>query len=306
LHWLVVIVPILVSALIAWSARRSDGYRWITLRAAAEEVKAEIYRYRTQTEAYRDEQPQRRKPAVRAAGGVLRGIHRDASRAAGGRGRPRFTRLQMRMLQAHLSRIDDQLVKTQACMGPLTPYAGPFPPQPAGSADDGLSLLDPEGYLRVRVQDQVAYFHRRIRYLDRLRTTLELAAIAAGGAGAIVAAFGADAWVGLTSGIAGAALAYLGYLQAENSIVAYNRAASKLGALDRWWHALSPGQRTAGALGHLVTTAEMVLAHERAGWVHQMSEALEDLKARQADTTEKIKSDGATPVPPGGDSGAGQ
>jgi hypothetical protein len=184
------------------------------------------------------------------------------------------------MLQAHLSRVNDQVVKTHACMGPLTPYAGPLPPRAAGSTDDGLSPLDAWGYLRIRVQDQIGYFHRRIRYLNQLWTGLEVLAIAAGGVGAIVASLGADVWIGLTSGIAGAALTYRGYLQVENSIVACNQAASRLADLDRWWHTLSPGQQTAKALGHLVTTAETVLAHERAGWVAQVSEAVEYLKAK--------------------------
>lgn len=283
LHWLVVIVPILVSALIAWSARRWDGGRWVTLRAAAEEAKAEIYRYRTGTEAYR-----------------------GGAQVAGGKGGSQFTRLQMRMLQEHLSHIDDQLVRTQACMGPLTPYAGPFPPRAAGTADDGLSPLDAQGYLRIRVQDQIGYFHRRIRHLDRLRTALELAAIAAGGAGAIVAALGADVWVGLTSGSAGAALAYLGYLQVENNIVAYNRAASKLAHLGRWWHTLGPEQPAAKTLGDLVTKAEAVLGNERAGWVHHMSDALEDLKNRQAAATRKIRSGSEMPLPPSADDRTGR
>jgi hypothetical protein len=280
LRWLVVIVPIVVSILIARSARRSDGGRWITLRAAAEEVKAEIYRYRTGTEAYRDGQPRRRQWAPLAASGVLTGAHRDKARAAGGPGGPRFGSLQTRMLQAHLCRINEQVGKTQAGVGPLTPYAGLLPPRAAGRADDGLSPLDAQGYLRIRVQDQIGYFHRRIRYLDRLRTMLEFIAIAAGGAGAIVASLDAAPWIGLTSGIAGAALTYRGYLQVENSIAAYNQAASKLADLDRWWHTLSPRQQTARALGYLVTTAERVLAHERAGWVAQISEAVEYLKAK--------------------------
>jgi hypothetical protein len=184
------------------------------------------------------------------------------------------------MLQACLSRIDGQVVKTDAGLGPLTPYAGPLPPQAAGSADDGLSPLDAQGYLRIRVQDQIGYFHRRIRSLDRLRAGLELAAIAAGGAGAIIASLGAEVWIGLTSGIAGAVLTYRGYMQAEDNIAAYNQAASRLADLDRWWHMLSPGQQTAKALGHLVTTAESVLAQERTGWVAQMSEAVEYLAAK--------------------------
>jgi hypothetical protein len=281
LRSLVVIVPILVSVLIARSARRSDGDRWITLRAAAEEAKTEIYRYRTRTGAYRDEQRQRRQWATLA--GRRRAppsVHRDRAQAAGGQGGSPSSRRQTRVLQARLSRVNDHVVKTHAAMGPLTPYAGPLPPPVAGSVDDGLSPLDAQGYLRIRVHDQIGYFHRRICYLDRLRARLELVAIAAGGAGAVAAALGVGTWIGLTSGITGAALTYRGYLQVENNIVAYNQAASRLADLDRWWHALSPGQRTTKALGYLVSTAETVLARERAGWVAQTSETVKYLQAQ--------------------------
>jgi hypothetical protein len=46
----------------------------------------------------------------------------------------------------------------------------------AARYDDGLSQLAAEEYLQVRVGDQVSYYHRRIRYLYRLRTALELLA----------------------------------------------------------------------------------------------------------------------------------
>jgi hypothetical protein len=267
LHWLVVVLPIVVSALIAWSSRRADGPRWIMLRAAAEAVKSEIFRYRTRTEAYNEDKP---------------GARGSASR-------------QMRMLQAHLAQIDARLVRSEASSAPLTPYDGPLPPPMSGASrdDDGLSPLTAERYLHLRVSDQVSYYHRRIRYLHRLRTTLELLAITAGAAGALVAAKGADAWVGLTSGVAGAAIAYLGYLQVENSVVAYNRAASDLSGLTGSWHTRGPHQRGAGAFGELVVGVEDVLSRERAGWAHFMGEAMAELKARQQAAADKVTTEAA-------------
>jgi hypothetical protein len=161
----------------------------------------------------------------------------------------------------------------------------------AGREDDGLSPLTADRYLELRVSDQVSYYHQRIRYLHRLRTTLELLAITAGAAGALVAAMGADAWVGLTSGVAVAALAYLGYLQVENSVVAYNRAASNLASLAGGWQVLSPHQRGARAFGELVTSVENVLAHERGGWTHFMCEAMQELQARQQAAADKVSTE---------------
>ena len=274
LHWLVIVLPIAVSALVAWSNRQGDGPRWIMLRAAAEAVKSEIYRYRTRTEVFTHGQPDTRASTSR------------------------------QMLQAHLTQIDARLVRSEASTAPLTPYGGLLPPQMYGASryDDGLSQLTAEEYLQVRVGDQVTYYHRRIRYLHRLRIALELLAITAGAAGTLVAAMGADAWVGLTSGVAVAALAYLGYLQVENSVVAYNQAASNLTSLAQGWQARNPDQRSARAFGELVTSVESVLSNERAGWAHFMCEAMHELEARQQAAAEKVSAEVA-PVPaadPGG------
>lgn len=46
LHWVVVAVPVVAAVLVAVAGRRAVGQRWVMLRAAAEAIKAEIYRYR--------------------------------------------------------------------------------------------------------------------------------------------------------------------------------------------------------------------------------------------------------------------
>ncbi len=191
-------------------------------------------------------------------------------------------------------------MQTQASSGPLTPYNGPLPPEMygAGRDDDGLSPLDAERYLQIRVADQLAYYHGRVRSLDRGRNVLQLLAIAAGATGAILAAAGLEVWIGLTSGASAAALAYLGYLQIDNTVVTYNQAAAKLAGLEREWRTRSPAQRNSAALRDLVTRGEAVLTTELAGWVQQMSDTLEDLKNRQAEAADRVQPAGAGgPVP---------
>lgn len=266
LHWAVVAIPILAAVLIAVVGRRAVGQRWVMLRAAAEAIKAEIYRYR-----------------------VFATVDADL-----GAGREHASRQQE--LAAHLSAIDTRLMQTQASSGPLTPYNGPLPPEMygAGCDDDGLSPLDAERYLQIRVADQLAYYHGRVRSLDRGRNALQLLAIATGATGAILAAAGREVWIGLTSGASAAALAYLGYLQIDNTVVTYNQAAAKLAGLEREWRTRSPAQRNSAALRDLVTRGEAVLTTEMVGWVQQMSDTLEDLKSRQAEAANRVQSVGAT------------
>ena len=262
LHWVVVAIPILAAVLVAVAGRRAVGQRWVMLRAAAEAVKAEVYQHRT------------------VAAGRARGTAHD--RHAG----------RQQELAANLDHIETRLIQTDASSGPLTPYDGPLPPQMygAGRDDDGLSPLNAERYLQIRIGDQLTYFHGRIRSLSRRRNTLQFLAIAAGATGAILAAAGLEAWIGLTSGAAAALLAYLGYLQVDNTIVTYNQAAASLAGLERDWRARSPAQQNAAAFNQLATDGEKVLTSELTGWVQQMSDTIKDLKRKQAEADESIES----------------
>ncbi len=256
LHWAVVVLPILVSVLVAVAGRRALGQRWVMMRAAAEFIKAEIFRYR-----------------------VLEPAATEGSAKS-----PKTVNQQW--LAAQLDDIEARLVQTEASSGPVTPYVGPLPPQMSGPSrdDDGLSRLSVERYLRIRVDDQLRYFHRRVRALNKSRNVLQFLAVASGAAGAILAAANLEVWVGLTGGAAAAALAYLGYLQVDNTIVTYNQTAFRLTALERRWRALDVAEQTGTAVESLVTGCEAALATEQAGWVQQMNDTLEHLKQNQERT----------------------
>ena len=253
LHWAVVAAPVLVAVLIALANNRAAGERWVLLRAAAEAIKTEIYRYRTATGVYAQERLPDADPAARPV-----------------------------VLASRLQEIEDHLIQTEASGAPLTPYDGPLPPRMYGAEaeDDGVTPLDPDRYLAIRVADQLGYYHRRIRALDRTRTLLQTVGVLAGGAGAILAAAGAEVWIGLTTAISGAALAYLGTLQVDSTVVTYNQTASRLTALRRDWGVRA--RRDPEAFDELVTKAEGALGTELGGWVQQMNTALEELQAQQA------------------------
>jgi hypothetical protein len=250
LHWVVVVLPILVSVLVAVAGRRALGQRWVMLRAAAEFIKAEIFRYRVLE-----------PPATRGKAKSPKAVNQQR-------------------LAAQLDDIEARLMQTEASSGPVTPDARPLQLEMSGPSrgDDGLSRLTAERYLQIRVDDQVTYFYRRVRFLNKSRNALQFLAVASGAAGAILAAANVETWIGLTAGVSAAALAYLGYLQVDNAIVTYNQTAFRLTALEREWLALDAGERTRAALEHLVTGCEAALATEQAGWVQQMNDTLEHLK----------------------------
>lgn len=253
LHWLAVAAPIVVSSVIALANRRAAGKRWVVIRAAAESMKAEIYRYRTRTGLYADDKLPNEDPA----------------------GRPQA-------LADRISRLDGALMATEASNADLGEYTGPLPPEMFGASqrDDGLSTLDPAAYLRFRLGDQASYFEGRVKTLDRRREWLQALGVGAGGAGAIVAAAGAAVWVGLTTAISGAALSYLGYLQVDNTIVTYNQARAKIRLLELEWKAHA-GATDQDAFTQLVTEGEAVLGLELSGWVRQMTQAVDRLQSEQ-------------------------
>ena len=260
LHWVVVVIPLLAAVLVAAAGRRAVGQRWVMLRAAAEAIKTEIFHYR-----------------------ALMGDARQAS--------PNEHARHQRDLAAHLEHIENRLMHTDASSGPLTPYDGPLPPKMygAGRDDDGLSPLDADRYLQIRIADQLAYYHGRIRSLSRRRNVFQFLAIAAGASGAILAAAGLYVWIGLTSAAAAALLAYLNSLQVDNTIVTYNQSATRLAGIERSWRALGPAQLDPGAFEKLVNRSEIVLTGELTGWVQQMSDTMHELKNKQASLANQIE-----------------
>ena len=264
LHWAAVAAPLIVSTLIALAGRRAAGKRWVLLRAAAESIKAEIFRYRTRTGVYNEALLPAGDPAARP-----------------------------RVLAAQLDAIEASLIQTEASSAPLTPYDGPLPPDMygAGRDDDGLSALDPDAYLRIRVGDQLAYYHERIRHLDRQRNVLQVLALASGGAGAIVAAAGFEIWIALTTAISAAALSYLAVLQVDNTIVAYNRGRGDSPAWSASGLRAERADSEPTVFDRLVDRSEAVLATELGGWVQQMHEALEQLQTQQAEAARQVQGD---------------
>jgi hypothetical protein len=210
-------------------------------------------------------------------------VYSDAALASDGEpiGRPQ-------RLAERLGAIENGLIQTDASGGPLTGYQGPLPSAAYGteSPDDGLSNLDPARYVEIRVADQLGYYRAKVRKLDRRRAALQLVTLAAGGAGALLAAAGAEIWIGLTTVLSGAALAHLGYLQVDNTIVAFNQAATQLAALEREFRAANGA---APDFETLVTRGETVLTTELSGWVQQMTDALAKLQDQQSEAAAKVE-----------------
>ncbi len=254
LHWAVLVAPLALGALIAFAGRRAAGKRWVAVRAAAESVKSEIYRYRTQLSTYADSRLSGHDPALRP-----------------------------QLLATRLNKIEERLMTTEASSGAIRPYAGRLPPLvfSADGDDDGLSVLAPDEYVERRVSSQISYYKRRVETLERRRMAMQVIAVVASAAGALVAAAGAETWVALTTALGAAPLSYLAYLQIDNTIVAYNRSSTRLEGITRVWLARPAASRTSQACSRFITAAEAALTTELSTWADEMNEALRELQDRQ-------------------------
>ena len=258
LRYALIVVPICVSALIVIGNRFSPGKRWVLLRAAAEALKREIYRYRVRPQrAPADGAPEKR-------------------------------------LQQAMEDITRRLARTEVNSMGMPRYTGDIPPANAvARGDDGLSLLGTDRYVRLRLSDQLAYYGNKTARLDQQASRWQLVAIGVGALGTLLAALGDDwvSWVALTSAVASAAMAYLGYKQFETTLTSYNQTATDLENLLAWWTALLPDEQADPEnVDKLVTTTEKVLADEQDGWAQNMTNALAALRTRQ-DEAEKPTGD---------------
>lgn len=250
-QYAIIIMPITISVLVAASNRFKSGNKWILLRAGAEAIKREIYKYR-----------------------ILTGIYVK---------QPEDEFKYKEELVNKISQINTQLMQTEVNLAALKPYTESIPPKMYGAsaADDGFSFLPPEGYLEIRLGDQVNYYQSKITRLGKRLKRLQWSIYIIGGLGTLLAAVGLELWVALTTTIVGTFSTYLEYQQTENSLMIYNQAAASLTNIQTWWTALPDKKRKdPESIKKLVDNTEKVLQNELKGWVQQMEDALADLQAK--------------------------
>ena len=248
LGYILIVLPIGTSVLIAATNRFKPGKRWILLRSAAESIKREIYRYRLRSDTYGS----------------------DATRE--------------KNLSKAIEDITRRLARTEANTTALPVYTGPIPPVNAASArDDGLSFLGTDQYVRMRLEDQLAFYRRKTVTLEVQLQRLQYAVLGAGGAGTLLAALGDSwvIWITLTTALAAAFMSYLGYRQTETTLTGYNQTATDLDNLLSWWTSLQPEEQSLRAnVEALASHTEQVLSDELAGWTQRMTDALEKLRPK--------------------------
>ena len=257
LHYLVLVLPILVSILLAGAVKFEKGTIWILLRNSAETLKQEIYRYRSKVDIYKEDN----------SNGETREIK----------------------LARKVKMISSRLMKTQINQTSLKLTKGYNFDNSAAKEDDRFSDITPNNYIEWRLKDQYYYYRKKTRELDRLNHILQWSIYFIGGLGTLLAAIGHEIWVAVTISFAGVITAILEIKRIEPTLTAYNQAATDLNGIFIWWTALSDKEKEKHEnFEKLVNNTEIVIKTENAGWVQEMQDALAELYAEQNLNKEKI------------------
>jgi hypothetical protein len=254
LHNALILMPIVLSVLVTAAARFKQGSKWLLLRAGAESIKREIFRYRTRSMYYKE--------------------------------------LAEQQLALKIEDITRRTMRTEINASSLKPYdiAKGLPPKmyASGGSDDGVSFLAPDRYIEVRLDDQLNFFRSKSVKLEKQLSLLYWLTFAIGGLGSFLAAINLQIWVALTTTIVAAFGTFLGYRQTESTLIKYNQAATDLANVKAWWNALSAEEQAQVVnIDSLVVHTEQVLQSELDGWIQQMQNALADLREDQKKKYEK-------------------
>jgi hypothetical protein len=248
IRFLVVLLPISVSALLTISSRFERGVSWILLRGSAEAIKLEVYKFRSRTDIYSDDNLEEETRDVKLAR-KLKSIH-------------------------------ERLMTTEVNQSGLKPYRGRIPPpiDMASPRDDGFSFLTPPQYVEFRIENQIKWYEKRTNQLDRRVRRLHYQIIFFGALGTLLAAFEFEVWIAVTTAIVGAITSYIEYNQYEKTLTSYNMAATDLESIHIWWRALPDVDKYSPEIYEkLVSHAESVMEDETQRWIHTIQDALEKL-----------------------------
>lgn len=252
---LLVATPVVASILAAFSTKFYANGHWLVYRAGAEEILKEIYFYRT----------------------ILQNK----------RGRRAH-------LEKRLGEIQRQLYRSLGGEFAFENYNGPIPPHynPQNPASDpGYHDLTGAEYFKFRLEDQLAWHNKKVNQYKWERRRLTILILAAGGLGAVFAAWGGgfSVWVALTASITAALIGWQELRNLDSTVKNYSKVVMELTILYDHWHNLEPEERTPAEFYKMVRDCEDVLWSQNMEYIRSMQEALQDAGVeKEADMINRI------------------
>ncbi|OQY35914.1 MAG: hypothetical protein B6I38_00955 [Anaerolineaceae bacterium 4572_5.1] len=251
---LLIISPILASVLAAFFNKFYGTGAWLTMRAGAEEIKKEIYIFRT---VLKDE-PKRRSWLEKRLASVQRQVYRG---------------------------LGGEMV-LERYTGPIPPYYDPESPE----SDPGFQDLNGDDYFTFRLQDQLAWHIRKVNRIQSERTRLQWYILIAGGAGSFLAAMGGafSIWVAVTAAMAAAFIGWLELRNLDSTLKNYSKVIVELMIIYDHWQNLEMEERTQAETFKMVRETEKILWNQNMEYIRSMQEALAESELAEADLVDEV------------------
>ena len=239
---LFVAIPVLASIFAAFATKFYSNGSWLIYRAGAEEVKKEIYLFRTI-------------------------LPKDKSRRD--------------YLEKRLDEIQRKLFRNLGGEFAFEGYKGPLPSnynKNDPNSDPGFQELTGDDYVKYRVKHQLDWHNNRINQRKLERRWMTIYILSVGGLGALLAALGGflAIWVALTASVAAALLGWQELRKVDDTIKNYSKVVVELSILYNHWQNLEPEERTAAEFEKMVLGCERVLWAQNREYIRSMQEALRE------------------------------
>ena len=236
-----VITPILASIFAAFATKFYSNGAWLIYRAGAEEIKKEIYFYRTI-------------------------LQKDKTRRA--------------YLEKRLGEIQRQLFRSLGGEFGFEGYKGPLPPnhnKQDPNSDPGFHDLTGDEYFRYRLQHQLDWHNNKVNQRKLWRRWMTIAILSIGGLGAVLAAqrdISLALWVAFTASVTSGLIGWQELRKIDETIKNYSKVVMELTSISDHWENLEPEERTEVEFYKMVRSCEDVLWAQNVEYVRSMQEAL--------------------------------
>ncbi|NJL48329.1 MAG: DUF4231 domain-containing protein [Leptolyngbyaceae cyanobacterium SM2_5_2] len=296
-NFFLILFPIVMTGLRAFSVKFDRGSSWVLLRGSAESLKMEIYYYRTRVKPYDQNRHQVLAEKLQMISERVKGsaVHQSALSPYEGEPPKRMElglvivllSRPLMWLNRQIQRVWQFLFKVEEVLVNKIDNTG----------EQRYTDLDVQAYLRSRLEDQFDWYRGKAKLYNRRYQIFQSSVYIFGGLGTFLAATGLQNWVAVTAALAGAFVTYLEYRRIEATLVGYNQAADALYDIRAWWYSLpDTAKADPKNFEKLVINTEETIRSEHNSWLQDMQDRLANLYESTSERS-KSETDLASPSP---------
>ncbi len=254
LRAILILIPIIGALILAFANKLQQGQYWLVLSTGAEEIRREIYLYRTLLQ------------------------HEEKRH---------------QWLNERVTAIQRQVFENIAGNLVLKPYTGELPPNDSDNPqnnDPGFSDLLADDYLHYRLDTQLNHYSQQVEKLFTTRIRLRVGIFSLGGLSAFLPAFGVNLsiWVVFIISLGAALSIWQEVCRLDSLINSYNQVIVELKAIRDRWQSLSQEERNGNEFFKLVIATEKVLWSLHNQHITQRRIAGADLESQSNDLLTEV------------------